>query len=332
MSIKTIVGFIEALKRIHQQNDYEYFYRGHSDFNFELMPSIYRAPKSKKINSLIAHEDKIFREIIIRTPNDFVNEKSTIEKLVKMQHYGLPTRILDITSNPLVALFYACSHPNANDGEVIVFKIPKDEIKFYDSDTVSILANLSNQKIHFDITKSLIKFYKTEEKRLKYKEENIEFKRTGKIKILLENGTFQIEEWNRSQSIKYFNEQEPVQYLLHEIKNEKPQFMPIMEPTDFNRVLVVRVKLNNNRILKQSGAFLLFGIDKKKSKPAIVPKEWVLNKSVGRFDFKINNNKKSAIRKDLDTLGINGSTLYPELEQQAKYIKHHFEVVSKSIK
>ena len=94
---------------------------------------------------------KIFKEIILRTPNDFANEKTALEKLVKMQHYGLPTRILDLTKNPLVALYFATKEIPKKNGEVIVFRIPKSDVKFYDSDTVSILSNIAKRPIEFGI-------------------------------------------------------------------------------------------------------------------------------------------------------------------------------------
>ena len=38
-----------------------------------------------------------------------------------MQHYGLPTRILDITANTLVALYFAVSENEDKDGVVYLF-------------------------------------------------------------------------------------------------------------------------------------------------------------------------------------------------------------------
>jgi hypothetical protein len=56
---------------------------------------------------------------------------------------------LDITSNPLIALYFACcdisNNENTNevDGHVIIFKTKRDRIKFFDSDTVSCISNIS---------------------------------------------------------------------------------------------------------------------------------------------------------------------------------------------
>ena len=43
----------------------------------------------------------MYQELIIRCASDFAQCQSHLDYLVEMQHYGLPTRLLDITENPL---------------------------------------------------------------------------------------------------------------------------------------------------------------------------------------------------------------------------------------
>ena len=51
--------------------------------------------------------------------------------------------------------------------------------------------------------------------------------------------------------------------FLHFIKEEKPYFQNLVKPSDLNRVICIKSKLNNKRILAQTGAFLLFGLKAK---------------------------------------------------------------------
>jgi hypothetical protein len=54
-------------------------------------------------------------------------ERSTsindLQLLAALQHAGVPTRLLDVTANPLTALWFAsASHPNA-DGLLLAFNL-----------------------------------------------------------------------------------------------------------------------------------------------------------------------------------------------------------------
>lgn len=48
-------------------------------------------------------------------------QKSIIQNLAKMQHDGIPTRLLDFTTDPLVALFFATQENERTDSSVYVF-------------------------------------------------------------------------------------------------------------------------------------------------------------------------------------------------------------------
>ena len=137
IKIDSIECFIKAISgRICEDNEV-LFYRGHSNEKSEFIPSIAR----KK--GWIENEDVMYNELLSSNPDEFRADLSTFEKLVRMRHYSLPTRLLDITSNPLIALYFACEKTPDKDGEVISIKVKKTEVKFSDSDTVSCIANLA---------------------------------------------------------------------------------------------------------------------------------------------------------------------------------------------
>src|SRR5690606_22871596 len=120
--------------------------------------------------------------------------------------------------------------------------------------------------------------------------------------------------------IDEFNKQDEIALLLHEIKEEKSYFNNIIRENDIERVVAVKVKQSNSRIIKQSGAFLIFGINGNKLNPARISFNWILNLKATNVDFNINNDSKENILDELNVLGINEATLFPELEYQAEYL------------
>lgn len=255
-----------------------YFFRGHSHFSYSLLPSIYRN------KGWISNEEILFKELILRCPNDFSSSESTFQTLVRMQHYSLPTRLLDITINPLIALYFA-TEKNPSDtesGEVVVLSVPKNELKYFDSDTVSVISNISRRPSTF---------------------------------------TSQ-EQWGEEPNI--FNSDPQIERLIHEIKKEKPYFLPRIKAEDLQRVICVKPKLDNARIIRQDGAFLLFGIGKSKLQSAEVPKEFNPNLPFGRIIIK--HSEKTEIRKQLRALGITQSTVFPEIDRVAQHITELYRV------
>jgi hypothetical protein len=216
---RSVEDFLKILFEIKKAPDTESFYRGHHDAAFELTPSLLRRWADGSWKHL-PNEDRLCKEVLIAHHEEFVGDHYCFDRLVRMQHYGLPTRLLDISGNPLIALFFAChSEPKimGTDGEVIIFRTERSKVKYFDSDTVSCLANLSNlshaQKSQIDL----------------------------------------------SLNLEAFNRREVIRRLLHHIRSEKSYFEDRMKPDDLGSVLCVKAKRNNSRIKSQSGAFLLFG-------------------------------------------------------------------------
>lgn len=151
--VGSIMKFIERIKKIESRKGYTLFYRGHSDDSYEPTPSVFRSIENGGTTGTYADkEDTLFKNMVMQCPQEFVGCSSTLEYLVKMQHYGLPTRLLDLTSNPLVALYFSCcsySGKGGKDGEVLVYEVPDEEIKFFNSDTAAVIGNLAKMPRHF---------------------------------------------------------------------------------------------------------------------------------------------------------------------------------------
>jgi len=157
MEICSTKDLIDLLKEIGEpQSGYSRFFRGHSDHEWKIEPSIYRLPKKvegkPQGKAFIENEDNIIRDAIVNSPDDFSEKNSIFSILVKLQHYGYPTRLLDLTTNALVSLYFAVkSFHDDKDGELLIFDIPNEDVKYFDSDTVSVLSALSLRKEKFRI-------------------------------------------------------------------------------------------------------------------------------------------------------------------------------------
>ena len=230
---------------------------------------------------LLQNESKIYHELIINCPNDFEKCHTHLEKLVKMQHYGLPTRLLDITRNPLVALYFACESNPESYGELVLISPENHEIKYPQSDTVSILASLP-----------VFSYEKQQE-----------------FGQLASDPTI-------SQSV--FNKK--VARLLHEVRLEKPAFQSEIKKDDLVSSFIVYALKNNDRIVKQDGAFILCGLPDG-------------SKTLEEFRYKENGKKvvlliegKKKFLEQLETFSITRAALFPEIECVAEYLKNKYTI------
>ena len=100
-----------------------------------------------------------------------------------------------------------------------------------------------------------------------------------------------------------FNETDVAKKLLYHIKSEKGYFEGRIEPDDLASIVCAKAKQTNSRIKSQSGAFLLFGHD------ATLPETGQDGLEVSRISIV----EKQSILKQLDSININATTVYPSI-------------------
>ena len=218
--VNSLENYLHEIFHLSRGNNFPIFFRGQACDRWSVKPSIMRSGLKEDA------ENKAFSELMTETPDEFYNDKYMFDKLVRAQHYGLPTRILDVTLNPLVALYFACHDENyyQTNGAVFAFEVTDNHrLKYPDSDTISLITYLT---------------------RLSDRDRSI-------IVSTYNNGNHQLHS---------FVELEPILRLIHFVKTEKPYFKNNIDPIDLFRYYFVYPNKNNKRVIAQSGAFMVTGL------------------------------------------------------------------------
>jgi hypothetical protein len=120
------------------------YYRGESTYFESRMPSFYRD------TFLIDNTERYYRTLMNEMGwEDYSDNVTLVRRMAQLQHYGAKTRILDVTSNPLVALYFAVENATLEDedngnqderqaGYIYFYSEKPEEEKFDTGHTVAI--------------------------------------------------------------------------------------------------------------------------------------------------------------------------------------------------
>jgi hypothetical protein len=110
VEITSFPAYLDKVDQGQSSDGNSLWFRGVGSKAYTLIPSLHRHSEIIDCASLFSYENRLLTRFKERSV-PYLNRKieDVWEMLFLMQHYGMPTRLLDWTENPFIALFFALS-------------------------------------------------------------------------------------------------------------------------------------------------------------------------------------------------------------------------------
>lgn len=157
MKTETINTPIDLVNRLNLFPNH-FVFRGHSNSDWGLTTSLQRVLQhnySKKVSEFEEYSIREFKSKFFLYNNSDYEPTTTLEWLSMMQHYGTPTRLLDFTESPFIALYFCLENSTKEqDKNLVIYaidyrminKITIDYFKKFDSDFKYDYSDIENNK------------------------------------------------------------------------------------------------------------------------------------------------------------------------------------------
>lgn len=121
--ISKLNNFLDYVLEKRQKSEHEWIFRGQREYEWRLVPRIDRENFKEYRDEVkwdrTHHENRLLIDFRKGAwPHSKLEQERRWEWLAIAQHYGLATRLLDWTRNPLVALYFAVEKKSEGDSAV----------------------------------------------------------------------------------------------------------------------------------------------------------------------------------------------------------------------
>ena len=287
--IRSLEQLREGIRNLRADYDEEtvFYFRGESQAGWPLMTSIARG-------GLAMYECSMLQNLSEEHP-EVEQAPSALAQWSLAQHHGLPTRFLDLTKDPAVALFFACGRHDksySQDGRVRVFAVPQGQVIQHDSATASVIANFA--KLNHDDQRALLTS-PTEEPGLDSLSLPRDLSEGAKTRLL--------------------------QLIQQEGKS----------PDDYNvqdlyRVFFIEPEQSNKRVVVQQAAFIASASQERFESDQVTKR--ADGPTYDYYPLRVPSNGKRQILKQLALENITKESLFPTLDSSAQEITRRYSKIA----
>lgn len=132
LEVDSVGALVDAIERIRRQHPLPLWYRGHGDAAWSVQPALWRnepqGPYTEADERNFTHRFRTRAAVRYRKTPTYDDHSAWLSL---MQHYGLPTRLLDWSRSPLVAAYFAVEaylDPPANPPDAAIWVLSPHEL------------------------------------------------------------------------------------------------------------------------------------------------------------------------------------------------------------